>query len=58
MFSFSSWIISVAGGALLFGLLRLVSPCGKMAEFVSGVLNIFYMYIVVFPIIEYIKNII
>jgi len=52
MFSFRSWMITVVGGSLIVSLFDIVLPPGKMNDFSKCVLNLFYVYIIIFPIIS------
>ena len=52
-----NWIIMVAGASILFAVFDIVLPIGKMNSFVKNILNIFYMYILIFPVIEFIKGV-
>ena len=58
MFSFSNWMLIVAGGSLLFSLFELILPPGRMNKFIKNTLNIFYMYIIIYPIITFIKDVV
>ena len=58
MFSFTSWITVVVGASIIITFLEMILPIGKMNDFLKSVLNIFYCYLVLYPIIDYIKFII
>lgn len=58
MFDFRNYIVTVAGASLIVSLLELVLPIGKMKEFTKSIINVLYMYIVISPVVEYIKLII
>lgn len=56
MFSFKNWIITIVGASLLVSLFEMILPSGKMNFFLKSVLNLFYMYLVILPIIELVKG--
>ena len=56
MFSFVSWMLTIVGASLIVSILNMVTPSGKMGVFCSGIINIFYVYVVISPLLNYILN--
>ena len=56
MFSFKTWMITVAGGSLLISLFEMILPPGRMNDFSKCILNLIYVYIIIFPIIAEISK--
>lgn len=56
MISFQSWIISIAGASVIFSLFDNVLPVGKMGEFSRSIVSIFYSYVIIYPIVDFLIN--
>ena len=58
MFNFESWIITIVAGSLLICVFEMVLPVGKMNKICSNIFGVIYIYIVMSPIIDFVKSII
>ncbi len=46
------WIVLIVSATLLVVVLKMILPLGKMNGFCNDVLNLFYIYIVISPILN------
>jgi len=58
VFEINKYILSITGGSLIISIFEIVAPIGKMGEFCKIVFNMFYIYILIIPILNLIKNIV
>lgn len=56
MSEFSVYILSVAGVVILTVLVEIVLPSGKMNKYVKGILAVFMVFVIVNPIINFVKK--
>ena len=56
MFDFNNWIITIAGGSILISIFEIIAPFGKMKDFCKSIFGLFYIYIVINPILQFISS--
>lgn len=52
----TAWLLSIVGIVFLGVMVDIISPSGKTNAFIKSIFAIFLIYVVITPIVKYIKN--
>ena len=56
MFDFRGWVITVVAANLLIGVVNLIAPFGKMKKMCSSVFDIFYVFLIINPLLVFLQT--
>lgn len=52
---FKKWIILLCSSVVLFSFLELIFPPGKMKNFIYKITGVFYVYVIIYPLLDMIE---